>query len=1521
MFFWAFAQMNSLNSQVVITEELFDEMNGATTGVMSDGSPWTASPPGECDGNAGLFEVNNSAFTIQDVEGFNCCSCGGGTGGGNCGDNQNVLLFEDIDISAACGNVRIQSTWTSSGSMECEPGGPFTTCEGGHDQLVGQYSVDNGPYVTFGYFCGNTLVQNPNTGFNITGTTLDIRFTGGNQAATEIYSIESVVVDYDDSNCCPTGTLSGMGDLCPGECVDLNWNVSGGEAPYTLTFEVSAGGFSLSQGLPGAPVMGALTVCYDDSGGIPSFDVASNTLNLTDFFGTSYQVELINITDNAGCTESITGQAINVTLQDPPNINTIPTIEICDEIPGPAQLDLSLNDADIGSGLSVQYYSDAGLTIPIGPIINVSSDMTVFATVTNGSGCVSSSINFDIELMPLPVITNPGPIQSCGEYTLPPITGTNITTGIGYWTGSGQTGSQLAEGTTITTDLALFIYDSGNGCPSEIGFSIDILPQPEITEVPAVTACGSYTLPPIQGVGLSGSESYRTLPNGGGGQFFPGDVITMNTILYLFDEIGMCSDEVVLIVNITDGPEIAMSDSLVACNTVFLPPVGGIDLSNNASYFSGQNGTGTEFPPGSNVDDNMILYAFDEAGDCSAEQAVEIVVIVGPTINTPLDVTECEYYVLPTPGGENLMNPSYIFNGESLFEGDTIFESGLCSYTDSISENIFVYNGFPITCPISVDFNITILENPNAGEDVSLNDCGGSSIELNSIISNTAEQGGDFIDPLNTGVISGNTLDASQIMGNTFDFLYTVENMCGIDTANYTLSITDQANAGNNTSTSVCADEFLELINFVSEADPGGVFVNSIDMSVEAIINSNSIVDAGGSLLFYYIVGQGGGCDPDTADVNFVIVDTPVLDLEEGVTSCSAIELPAINGTGLSGNESYNTEPDGSGITYEVGDSLDASDLLYVQSGVGMCAALDSVEYIITIPTPTLITETLCNDDTLFVNNQAFYFGNETGTQMFITDAGCDSLVEIELSFFVPDTNFISEEVCWGGEFTIFGVTLDADQPSVQVNIPLIGANGCDSIIFVDLIFDDPLTRNIDESLCSNDSILINGIFYSENNPTGIDTVNVPGTCDTILFINVTFEESVSLLIDDTLCPGESIMVGGETFDEDTPEGVVEISGPSGCDSTVTVDLSFFDEATGMLTGSFCANDLIDTLGEIFSIDNPSMDIVLEGASAQNCDSTVFVNFTFDLIDEGMIDTVVCEAIDVVIGGETFNENNSSGQVILQSVNGCDSIVNVTYTLAPVEFEISVSDASCGSENGFIVIEGANIVSDSYDYIVDFDVTGQVSLGDTIFNISPGAHMIELSAMGSTDCSEITDFTINEVDDVDLSIISVVTIAEGSSYMLNIPNIDNFDIVWTPPTSISCTDCANPEFNPTETTEYIVTISNGPNCTATDTILIRVENDYDIYIPNTFTPNDDGLNDRFVVFSETDISYDLSIYDRWGNRVYEVFDLTTNDTSTGWDGSFNNVNVTQGVYAYKALLYIEEDEEAVIRTGTITVLR
>lgn len=88
-----------------------------------------------------------------------------------------------------------------------------------------------------------------------------------------------------------------------------------------------------------------------------------------------------------------------------------------------------------------------------------------------------------------------------------------------------------------------------------------------------------------------------------------------------------------------------------------------------------------------------------------------------------------------------------------------------------------------------------------------------------------------------------------------------------------------------------------------------------------------------------------------------------------------------------------------------------------------------------------------------------------------------------------------------------------------------------------------------------------------------------------------------------------------------------------------------------------------------------------------------------------------------------------------------------------------------------------------------------------------------------------------------------------------------------------------------------------------------------LYIPNAFTPNSDGLNDVFGAAGKGIVEYNLQVFDRWGELVFE-----TNDLEKGWDGKYKGEMSEAGTYVYQVLAKGEQTGR-VKRNGTITLIQ
>jgi gliding motility-associated-like protein len=91
-------------------------------------------------------------------------------------------------------------------------------------------------------------------------------------------------------------------------------------------------------------------------------------------------------------------------------------------------------------------------------------------------------------------------------------------------------------------------------------------------------------------------------------------------------------------------------------------------------------------------------------------------------------------------------------------------------------------------------------------------------------------------------------------------------------------------------------------------------------------------------------------------------------------------------------------------------------------------------------------------------------------------------------------------------------------------------------------------------------------------------------------------------------------------------------------------------------------------------------------------------------------------------------------------------------------------------------------------------------------------------------------------------------------------------------------------------------------CVAEDDAAIFVKRN--IYFPNAFSPNDDGINDRFIVFTEKKAKIALfQIFNRWGDLVYQTEkQCFTNDYDCAWDGTYRGFSQKVGLFTYRVLI-------------------
>lgn len=207
----------------------------------------------------------------------------------------------------------------------------------------------------------------------------------------------------------------------------------------------------------------------------------------------------------------------------------------------------------------------------------------------------------------------------------------------------------------------------------------------------------------------------------------------------------------------------------------------------------------------------------------------------------------------------------------------------------------------------------------------------------------------------------------------------------------------------------------------------------------------------------------------------------------------------------------------------------------------------------------------------------------------------------------------------------------------------------------------------------------------------------------------------------------------------------------------------------------------------------------------------------------------------------------------------------------------------------------------------------------SISNLCDGEYTVAMSdANGCSKTETISITGINAFEHVTTHAVPA-TIFGGESTLLSVTEVEGMHCRWSPPQHVANPSAFITTATPESSTLFTVELYDDHGCSHTDTVSVHVEQvicgEPNIFVPNVFTPNGDGINDVLLVKGEWITNLSLMIFDRWGEKVFESDSLTF-----GWDGCYKGVPCTPGVYYYSLEVSCQGGKKY-IKGGDITLLK
>lgn len=295
----------------------------------------------------------------------------------------------------------------------------------------------------------------------------------------------------------------------------------------------------------------------------------------------------------------------------------------------------------------------------------------------------------------------------------------------------------------------------------------------------------------------------------------------------------------------------------------------------------------------------------------------------------------------------------------------------------------------------------------------------------------------------------------------------------------------------------------------------------------------------------------------------------------------------------------------------------------------------------------------------------------------------------------------------------------------------------------------------------------------------------------------------------------------------------------------------------------------------------------------------------------------------IVITGVTGNELIVTGAgeytANLLSTNGCQAVAGNTIAVTLIEAPKAAFTYDSYCINNPILFNNLSIVTGSGQVrFLWSDNNGRNSTATSpLFTYAQPGNISMKLTVTSLICPALADSMVQliaieqPVSPIRMQSVNAVI---NESLGLQARNFGS-SYSWAPATGLSNATIANPKATLIAEQEYRINIKKSSSCITVDTLLVRLY-DNRVFVPNVFSPNGDGVNDKlFVNLAGVKQLHSFRVFNRYGRIVFE-----TGDATTGWDGRFNNTLLPMDTYVW--MVEVTDSLGRVTKkTGNVTLLR
>ena len=527
-------------------------------------------------------------------------------------------------------------------------------------------------------------------------------------------------------------------------------------------------------------------------------------------------------------------------------------------------------------------------------------------------------------------------------------------------------------------------------------------------------------------------------------------------------------------------------------------------------------------------------------------------------------------------------------------------------------------------------------------------------------------------------------------------------------------------------------------------------------------------------------------------------------------------------------------------------------------------------------------------------------------------------------------TSVVHQQICFGECFLYYEKKYCE---SGRYEVKLQAANGCDSIVTMVLVVDDKITAATSLNICKGDSLQIgNKILFTEGKHQVI-VYNQEG-CNIYLEVNLKIivcnikasSQSVAVI-----CNGQNTGQIRFKVDEGTPPFLYrgfKVENASVIYEGKISDIDIYTSIAGVDEGNYSIL-IEDTYGNRRAVNVFVPQPAKLKSENKTSDYSGFQISCFGLAN-GHIKVKPSGGVPPYIFKHAFTDlmtdsitGLSAGNYksTVTDVNGCTLLSEIQLRQPDsLSTAIQFTNPDCsGTASGKIKIDLVSGGVKPYLYGLNHGIFAE---NNDFSVLSSGNYTVSIK-----DANQCLIYRSKLLVAAEIPILSSnpkeYKVTLGDSLLLDVGiNLFIYKAVWLPDDRMVCPSCLSTKVLPVNDTAYEITATSKDGCDTKLTLHVNVDKIRTFTMPNIFSPNQDNINDKLVIYSGNDveaISF-LSIYDRWGNLIYKTENIPKGLYELEWDNTFRHSAVSVGLYTWlSGVRYI--DGKTIYHNGSILVAK